>query len=475
MDKTSLLWSAWTPTERTELQARFDNLSQTPSLPPYFSTDLYDCILPNLRDISQYLEFTKQVLNSNDTRTIYTVFQYAVEKKQASLETFVSWVVKAAIPIWFENGSGYSWSDSDTHSSTLLEEYITDYAHEQNKRKKDDMTWLYDDDQSKNDNNNKNTVQDGWKEKVSQSPSKLTETEFLDWIKNTPAFIGLFQVATRFMVLGKPEDLHKSRLDHTSSPLLQKHNKETKGLFGNKFSSLINPFDYYMLTLYLPLNALSWTDFERNQRGADKDLQHDLLFSSRRDGMSWQNFVNRMVGQGATLTLIKTKDGSLFGAYADEAWEYAKTDWYGNSSNFLFRIKDQYGAWVATNANNHYQYLCWGKKSLPNGFAMGGQFEYAGLWIDSDFIHGHSRAGPLCTTFASPQLSKKDTFIIDEVEVWLVRPLEKDPDADESGGKGVLSHAEDMEFMEMAGKKMYSKDLGPEPTNENTDDDEEEG
>lgn len=39
----------------------------------------------------------------------------------------------------------------------------------------------------------------------------------------------------------------------------------------------------------------------------------------------------------------------------------------------------------------------------------------------------------------------------------------------------MLSHAEDMEFMEMAGKKMYSKDLGPEPTNENTDDDEEEG
>lgn len=56
--------------------------------------------------------------------------------------------------------------------------------------------------------------------------------------------------------------------------------------------------------------------------------------------------------------------------------------------------------------------------------------------------------------------------------VWLVRPLVKDEDQDQAGGGGgVLSHAEDMEFMEMAGKKMYSKDLGPEPTEEDDDSD----
>lgn len=44
--------------------------------------------------------------------------------------------------------------------------------------------------------------------------------------------------------------------------------------------------------------------------------------------------------------------------------------------------------------------------------------------------------------------------------VWLVRPLERDEDEEEGGG--VLSHAQDMEFMEMAGKKMYSKNLGPD-------------
>lgn len=59
--------------------------------------------------------------------------------------------------------------------------------------------------------------------------------------------------------------------------------------------------------------------------------------------------------------------------------------------------------------------------------------------------------------------------------VWLVRPVEKDEEDETSGGGGgVLSHAEDMEFMEMAGKKMYSKDLGPEPnTNEQLNSDDE--
>ena len=52
-----------------------------------------------------------------------------------------------------------------------------------------------------------------------------------------------------------------------------------------------------------------------------------------------------------------------------------------------------------------------------------------------------------------------------------MRPEEKDDDDDTKGG-GVLSHAEDMEFMEMAGKKMYSKDLGPELTKDDSENEE---
>ncbi|KAI9490632.1 TLD-domain-containing protein, partial [Zychaea mexicana] len=162
------------------------------------------------------------------------------------------------------------------------------------------------------------------------------------------------------------------------------------------------------------------------------------------------------------LLVIKTKDGSVFGAYADEEWKPV-TDWYGSSSNFLFRI--QYPTTMDTwdggrGSNSNFQYLCWGKQSLPNALVMGGQFDYAGLWLDSDFLHGHSKAGPVCTTYQSPQLSLDQNFTVDEIEVFLVRPLLRNDDDDmmQEGG-GVLSRAEDMEFMEMAGKKLYSRDL----------------
>ncbi|KAI9323313.1 TLD-domain-containing protein [Dichotomocladium elegans] len=239
------------------------------------------------------------------------------------------------------------------------------------------------------------------------------------------------------------------------------------------FSHLLSPYDYFILTRSLPLDALSWSSHERAQRRTDTDLTHQLLFSSRTDGASWQIFANRITHQGATLVIIKTKEGTILGGYADEPWQPA-TDWYGSSSNYLFRIStngrlpmDTWGG--GSGSNNNFQYLNWGKKSLPNGLAMGGQFDYPGLWLDSDFVHGQSNAGPVCTTYQSPQLTETSDFLVDEVEAILVRPIIRDDSLEGAGGGGgVLSRAEDMEFMEMAGKKMYSKDLG-EPEHEEDD------
>ena len=56
---------------------------------------------------------------------------------------------------------------------------------------------------------------------------------------------------------------------------------------------------------------------------------------------------------------------------------------------------------------------------------MGGQFEYFGFWIDSSFGKGHSKAGPKCTTYGSPQLSGKPEFEVELIEVWAVGPEKK--------------------------------------------------
>lgn len=62
---------------------------------------------------------------------------------------------------------------------------------------------------------------------------------------------------------------------------------------------------------------------------------------------------------------------------------------------------------------------------------MGGQHGYFGLWLDSDFGRGHSRARPKCTTYGSPQLSGEEDFSLDSVEVWAVG---KPPEPEEVRG-----------------------------------------
>ncbi|OBZ91451.1 TLD domain-containing protein 1 [Choanephora cucurbitarum] len=464
----------WSVEEQEKLNKRFSSANGY-ILPDYFPKELSE-LLQTLFEKDDSFELAHQIVKQKQTLAIYLVFRHCVQQQQISLETFVAWIVQVGIPLWFETGSGYPWQpdSKDASQAKALVTYILMHADERERQQRASMAWL-DEEQDKEDKEE----EERWQTRVKGSPSELTEAEFLHWIEQAPGLRGLFQLTIeRFLFDAFVNSKHEYRLNHLISPCLSRHDRETRRLLDNRFSSLLSPFDYFMLTLHLPPDALSWSEHEKDRRKTTGDLEHTLLYSSRRDGTSWQMFANRLVGQGATLIVIKAKqDGFVFGGYADEAWANCNTDWYGNSSNFLFRLARDYGAWRASNNNSHYQYLCWGKKSLPNGLGMGGQFEYAGLWLESDFLHGHSRAGPLCTTFGSPQLSSDQNFLIDEVEgnvlgarslldanillVWLVRPLLRDEDEDMNEGKGVLGHAEDMEFMEMAGKKMYSKDLGP--------------
>jgi len=44
--------------------------------------------------------------------------------------------------------------------------------------------------------------------------------------------------------------------------------------------------------------------------------------------------------------------------------------------------------------------------------------DYFGLWLSADFGMGHSKAKPKCTTFSSPQLSAKEEFKVQQLELW---------------------------------------------------------
>ncbi|XP_074644862.1 MTOR-associated protein MEAK7-like isoform X1 [Tubulanus polymorphus] len=180
-----------------------------------------------------------------------------------------------------------------------------------------------------------------------------------------------------------------------------------------------------------------------------------LLFSTATDGESFSTMVKYITNEGPTMLIIKDKDGYLFGGFAATPWEISP-EWVGTTRCFLFTLFPQIGRFFPSGYNDHYQYLNQGQQTMPNGLGMGGQLDHFGLWIDSEFGIGNSKALPKCTTYNSPQLSKEPNFAIEVLEVWgvgeaparskkVTSVLDKDP-----SGKALLN---------LAGKQMASEGL----------------
>eukprot|EP00079_Xenopus_tropicalis_P035236 XP_017949007.1 PREDICTED: TLD domain-containing protein 1 [Xenopus tropicalis] len=193
------------------------------------------------------------------------------------------------------------------------------------------------------------------------------------------------------------------------------------------------------------------------------DVQHKwrLLFSSQIHGESFSQLCGHILDQGPCLLIVKDSDGFVFGGFASQSWK-VKPQFQGDSSCFLFSIFPRFDVYTYTGYNDHYMYLNRAQQSLPNGLGMGGQHEYFGLWIDSNFGTGHSKAKPRCTTYNSPQLSAKEEFSIVAMEVWAVgdipeHVLAKNP-------KSILdSDAEARALLEMTGRTRQSDGLREVP------------
>lgn len=71
---------------------------------------------------------------------------------------------------------------------------------------------------------------------------------------------------------------------------------------------------------------------------------------------------------------------------------------------------------------------------------------------------GHSKAKPRCTTYNSPQLSAKEDFTLDAVEVWAVGDLPES--TGKKGKKSILDvDPEAQALLEIAGKSRQSEGL----------------
>ncbi|GAB5588783.1 hypothetical protein Unana1_03683 [Umbelopsis nana] len=317
---------------------------------PHVDAPLLNAIASYLVELSQSSEgvITQQgfirgahaMSRESKTETVYSLYTQTTE----SLHQFVVHVANTAIPIWWHGSmlAAEQWdSTENSNACKRLADYLVyskpprtgNSLNEQDIFATTDTTAT-------------------WSEEATHSVSADT---FSAWLSGNMEFNVLLDILIRSIFWPEAMDRDKARTQHYLAPAITSRSLPST----HSFSNLLTPFDYFALTLHMPVNCLASTS-------TSKASPHRAIFSSKVDGNSWQNFANRIINQGAILLVIKTTDGDVFGGYADEPLQLS-TRWTGNQNNFLYRL-DALGLWDAANGtNDHYQYLCWGKKSLPNG------------------------------------------------------------------------------------------------------------
>ncbi|CAN2389261.1 TBC LysM-associated domain containing 1, partial [Pristimantis euphronides] len=197
------------------------------------------------------------------------------------------------------------------------------------------------------------------------------------------------------------------------------------------------------------------------------EMQHKwrLLFSTQVHGESFSQLCGHLMDQGPSLLVLRDSGGFIFGGFASQTWE-VKPRYQGDSRCFLFTVAPHLDVFTYTGYNDHYMYLNHGQQTMPNGLGMGGQHDYFGLWVDSNFGKGHSKAKPRCTTYNSPQLSATEEFSIDSMEVWGLGDLSEELQV--KSKKSILdADPEAQALLEMTGRTRQSEGL-----REKEDDDE---
>uniref|UniRef100_A0A1B6IP57 MTOR-associated protein MEAK7 n=1 Tax=Homalodisca liturata TaxID=320908 RepID=A0A1B6IP57_9HEMI len=187
-----------------------------------------------------------------------------------------------------------------------------------------------------------------------------------------------------------------------------------------------------------------------------------FLFSTQTHGESFAKLIGSIANQGALVIVIHAENHTFGGFISEEISPGPR--WVGDSDCFLFRLNPVASMFPSTGYNDHYVYFNSQQQSLPNGLGMGGQYNYWGLWIDSQF--GFGECSESCTTFKDyKMLTNKKKFRISKMEAWGVGEPPPTPhergERDSRAGTTVLERESvHTHLLEMAGRKMYSKGIG---------------
>ncbi|XP_066434964.1 oxidation resistance protein 1 [Eleutherodactylus coqui] len=134
-----------------------------------------------------------------------------------------------------------------------------------------------------------------------------------------------------------------------------------------------------------------------------------LVYSTSKHGMSLKTLYRTMLGLDTpVLLVIKDSDSQVFGALASDPFKISDC-FYGTGETFLFTFCPEFQVFKWTGDNMFFI------KGDMDALAFGGGGGEFALWLDGDLYHGRSHS---CKTFGNSTLSKKEDFIVQDIEIW---------------------------------------------------------
>ncbi|CAI9558991.1 unnamed protein product [Staurois parvus] len=134
-----------------------------------------------------------------------------------------------------------------------------------------------------------------------------------------------------------------------------------------------------------------------------------LVYRMQEHGASLKTLYRNLSSlDSPVLLVVKDMDNQVFGAYATHPFR-VNDHYYGTGETFLFTFSPDFKAFKWSGENSYF--INGDTASLALGGGGGG----FGLWLDSDLYHGRSNS---CSTFTNDILSKKEDFIVQDIEVW---------------------------------------------------------
>ncbi|XP_027459399.1 nuclear receptor coactivator 7 isoform X3 [Zalophus californianus] len=134
-----------------------------------------------------------------------------------------------------------------------------------------------------------------------------------------------------------------------------------------------------------------------------------LAYSTLEHGTSLKTLYRKSASlDSPVLLVVKDMDNQIFGAYATHPFKFSD-HYYGTGETFLYTFSPNFKVFKWSGENSYFINGDISSLELGGG---GGRF---GLWLDADLYHGRSNS---CSTFNNDILSKKEDFIVQDLEVW---------------------------------------------------------